>query len=99
MRIAPFWLVILLLAPVVALTVLPPFGQLMVTLAGIYGQTSVEFTPVLRGVLGLRADYVRNQVESLSLAANSGRSSASLVVTGQEPEEVGAHRFGLQAGE
>ena len=48
------------------------------TLAGVHGQTSVELTPVLRGVLGVRADQVRNRVDSL-LAANAGRSRDTLV--------------------
>ncbi len=49
------------------------------TLAGVYGQTGVEFTPVLRGVFGVRADQVRNQVESLATPADSGRARDSLV--------------------
>ncbi|MBE7417002.1 MAG: TonB-dependent receptor [Ideonella sp.] len=49
------------------------------TLAGIYGQTSVEFSPRLRGVFGLRADQVRNRVESLVTPANSGRARDTLV--------------------
>ena len=48
------------------------------TLAGVYGQTSVEFTPVLRGVFGLRADQVRNTVNSLATPANSGKARDSL---------------------
>jgi branched-chain amino acid transport system permease protein len=36
MRLAPFWLVVLLLPPLVALLALPPFGQRMVILVGIY---------------------------------------------------------------
>ncbi len=47
------------------------------TLAGVYGQTAVEFSPLLRGVFGLRADSVRNSVDSLALADNSGSASAS----------------------
>ena len=42
------------------------------TLAGVYGQTAVEFSPTLRGVFGLRADHIRASVDSLTLAANSG---------------------------
>jgi len=49
------------------------------SLAGLYGQTAVEFTPLLRGVFGLRADRVRMSVDSLSLAANSGSARASQV--------------------
>ena len=49
------------------------------TLAGVYGQTSVEFTPLLRGVFGVRADQVRNQVDSLATPANSGQARDSLV--------------------
>jgi outer membrane receptor protein involved in Fe transport len=49
------------------------------TLAGVWGQTSVEFTPLLRGVFGLRGDWIRNQVDSLSLAANSGSARDTLV--------------------
>ena len=45
------------------------------TLLGVYGQTSVELAPWLRGVVGLRADQVKFSVDGLSLAANSGRSS------------------------
>ena len=47
------------------------------TLLGLYGQTAVELTPWLRGIVGLRADQVRFRVDSLTLAANSGRSSDS----------------------
>ena len=46
------------------------------TLSGLYGQTAVELTPWLRGIAGLRADQIRTQVDSLRLAANSGRASA-----------------------
>ncbi len=44
------------------------------TLLGVYGQTTLELAPWLRGVVGLRADQVRFRVDSLTLAANSGRS-------------------------
>jgi outer membrane receptor protein involved in Fe transport len=47
------------------------------TLLGVYGQTAVELAPWLRAIAGLRADQVRFQVDSLRLAANSGRSSDS----------------------
>ena len=49
------------------------------TLVGVYGQTSVEFTPVLRAVFGARADQIRNSVDSLALPANSGRSHDTLL--------------------
>jgi TonB dependent receptor/TonB-dependent Receptor Plug Domain len=53
------------------------------TQLGAYGQTSVELTPWLRGVLGLRADQARFRVSSLmnsaSGAANSGSASAHLL--------------------
>ncbi|MBL8279203.1 MAG: TonB-dependent receptor [Pelomonas sp.] len=49
------------------------------TQLGVYGQTSVELTPWLRGVVGLRADEARFRVDSLSLAANSGQTSAHLL--------------------
>ena len=45
------------------------------TLLGLYGQTAVELTPWLRGIVGLRADQVRFEVDALTLAANGGRSS------------------------
>ncbi|MBP6903446.1 MAG: TonB-dependent receptor [Burkholderiaceae bacterium] len=47
------------------------------TLTGVYGQTAVEFAPWLRGVFGLRADQLRARVDSLTLAANSGRAGAT----------------------
>ena len=47
------------------------------SLLGVYGQTAVELTPWLRGVVGLRADQVRFQVDALTLPANGGRSSDS----------------------
>jgi hypothetical protein len=46
---------------------------------GVYGQTSVELTPWLRGVVGLRADEARFKVHSYSNAANSGSASAHLL--------------------
>ena len=49
------------------------------TQAGVYGQTSVELTPWLRSVLGLRADEARFNVNSLSNSANAGRTSAHLL--------------------
>lgn len=49
------------------------------TLLGVYGQTSVELTPWLRSVVGLRADNARFSVDSLSDAANSGSASDHLL--------------------
>jgi|EndMetStandDraft_6_1072998.scaffolds.fasta_scaffold09060_3 branched-chain amino acid transport system permease protein len=49
--LGPFWLVLLLLPPVLALTVLPPFGQRMVTLVGIYALTGLGYQLVF-GQLG-----------------------------------------------
>ena len=45
------------------------------TMLGAYAQSAVQFTPVLRGVFGLRADAVRSTVDALTLPANGGRSS------------------------
>ena len=45
------------------------------TMLGVYGQTSIELTPWMRTVLGLRADSARFEVDSLSQAANSGSAS------------------------
>jgi branched-chain amino acid transport system permease protein len=56
MRLSPFWLVVLLLPPLVALLALPPFGQRMVTLAGIYG------------LMGLGYQLVFGQLGALNLA-------------------------------
>ena len=56
MRPAPFWLVLLVLPPLVALCVLPPFGQRMVILAGIYG------------LMGLGYQLVFGQLGALNLA-------------------------------
>ena len=53
--------------------------QVSESLVGLYGQTGVEFTPVVRGVFGLRADQLRASVDSLSLAANSGQSRDHLI--------------------
>ena len=49
------------------------------TQLGVYGQTSVELTPWLRSVVGLRADQARFKVDSLSNSANSGSASAHLL--------------------
>ncbi|RZJ10349.1 MAG: TonB-dependent receptor [Rubrivivax sp.] len=48
-------------------------------LLGVYGQTSVELTPWLRSIVGLRADQANFKVDSLTNAANSGRTSAHLL--------------------
>ena len=56
MRLAPFWLVLLVLPPLVALFALPPFGQRMVTLVGIYG------------LMGLGYQLVFGQLGALNLA-------------------------------
>jgi len=42
------------------------------TLLGVYGQSGVEFTPVLRAVLGIRADALRTSVDALTDGRNSG---------------------------
>jgi branched-chain amino acid transport system permease protein len=49
--LSPFWLVLLVLPPVVALVALPPFGQRLVILAGIYGLMGVGYQLVF-GQLG-----------------------------------------------
>ena len=49
------------------------------TMAGAYGQTTLELTPWLRGIVGLRADEARFDVDSLSNPANSGRARAHLL--------------------
>ncbi len=49
------------------------------TLVGVYGQTSLEVTPWLRTILGLRADNARFKVNSLSLPANSGSAKDHLL--------------------
>jgi hypothetical protein len=49
------------------------------TMLSVYGQSSIEVTPWLRTVLGLRADNARFDVDSLSLAANSGRARDTMV--------------------
>ena len=42
------------------------------TQLGVFAQTSLEFTPELRAVLGLRADRLQARVNALTLAANGG---------------------------
>ncbi len=51
------------------------------TMLGVYGQTSVEVTPWLRTVFGLRADNARFDVDSLSLSqmAISGSARSNLL--------------------
>src|SRR6476619_1441732 len=56
MRLSPFWLILLVLPPLVALAALPPFGQRMVILAGIYG------------LMGLGYQLVFGQLGALNLA-------------------------------
>jgi outer membrane receptor protein involved in Fe transport len=47
------------------------------TMLGAYAQSTLELTPTLRAVLGLRADHLRLRVDALSLPENGGRRSAS----------------------
>jgi len=47
------------------------------TQLGLYGQTALQFGPLLRGVFGLRADRVRNEVDALSHPENGGRAGAT----------------------
>jgi hypothetical protein len=49
------------------------------TMLSVYGQSSIEVTPWLRTVFGLRADNARFDVDSLTLAANSGRARDTTV--------------------
>ena len=49
------------------------------TLLGVYGQTSVELTPWLRSIIGVRADQAWFKVNSLSNGANSGSASDHLL--------------------
>ena len=56
MRLGPFWLVVLVLPPIVALLALPPFGQRMVVLVGIYA------------LMGLGYQLVFGQLGALNLA-------------------------------
>ncbi len=53
--------------------------QIRETLAGAYGQTSLELTPWLRSIVGLRADRAQFKVDALTNAANSGHASAQLL--------------------
>ena len=45
------------------------------TQLGVFAQTSVEFTPEWRAVLGLRADRLQARVDALTLPANGGSAS------------------------
>ncbi|MFO1338215.1 MAG: TonB-dependent receptor plug domain-containing protein [Burkholderiaceae bacterium] len=49
------------------------------TMASLYGQSQLTLTPWLRSLVGLRADSARFRVDSLTKAANSGRTSDSQV--------------------
>ena len=49
------------------------------TLAGLYAQTAIEWTPKVRSLIGLRADRVDAHVVSALQALNSGSASKSLV--------------------
>jgi hypothetical protein len=44
------------------------------TLVGLYGQSTVELTPWLRTLVGVRADRMDMQITSKTLSANSGTS-------------------------
>ena len=46
---------------------------------GVYATTAVELTTEWRAVLGLRADHLDARVDALTLAANGGRASDSLL--------------------
>jgi hypothetical protein len=46
---------------------------------GAYATTAVEFVPQWRAVFGLRADHLRANVDALTLAANGGHASDSLL--------------------
>jgi len=49
------------------------------TLLGVYGQSTLGLTPWLRTIVGLRADTAQFAVKSLTQAANSGTTQASLL--------------------
>ena len=49
------------------------------TQLGLFGQTALQFTPVLRAVAGLRVDHLNNRVTALTLAQNSGSANATQV--------------------
>ena len=48
------------------------------SLASLYAESSVEFSPWARAVLGLRADQARFRVDSLTQPLNSGRARQTL---------------------
>jgi hypothetical protein len=48
-------------------------------LLGLYGQTSVELTPWLRSIVGLRSDQAWFKVDALGSPANSGSASGHLL--------------------
>lgn len=47
------------------------------TLAGVYGETAVEWTPWLRTTTGLRFDQLKATVDSLTLPENAGSSRSN----------------------
>ncbi len=49
------------------------------TMAGLWGQTTVEWTPWLRSIVGLRADEVRFDVDALAGTGGSGTASDRLL--------------------
>jgi hypothetical protein len=49
------------------------------TLLGLYGQVSMDLTPWLRSVAGLRFDQAAFDVDSQDLSANSGKNSAQRI--------------------
>ncbi len=49
------------------------------TLGGVYAQTAVDLPGKLRAIVGARADHVDNRVDAVTLSANGGRSSATLL--------------------
>lgn len=52
--------------------------QVRETQLGLYAQTSVELSPWLRSIIGVRADQARFKVDGLTNAAHSGKTSAHL---------------------
>ena len=49
--------------------------QVQQTQVGLYAQTVVEWTPLVRTITGLRADHLQARVDALSLAQNAGSAS------------------------
>ena len=47
------------------------------TMAGLWIQSAVEFSPTWRAVAGLRADHLASRVDAISLPANGGRARDS----------------------